>query len=368
MVKTPMNQQQQPVQTQQFVTPPQPNTRHVSYKTEFRCSPTTGRQWQVQVPVDDPPAPTVQAAQLSYEWRIHPHTGVSYQVQVPIQPPECPIQQPVAPRRLSPGHVHSQPYQSLPHGYQQCQGPSPNISHDKSQQMQQSLVQTNDQSGNTTLSRQERVAGIVSLLDGGVTKKQPKILEHAKKCPTKWSKQATMSTMNLPLYAWGVIEELEAAMSGRSQALQEGVMLGKLRHLKNTLEVCCLNSNYNDFTGFGWTLAKDYASKVNDEIEQGRATWQDMPMEVKTAPLLSANMENPRPIQSAKYEPKGPKNAEQKDTCTTYNKCTTVGKCEYEVSNPDKTCLKKHECSWCKTNKKQSWKHQAWRCKNKESS
>ena len=218
------------------------------------------------------------------------------------------------------------------------------------------------------MSKQERVAGIVSLLEGGGgVKKQPKVLELAKKCPTKWSKQATMANINLPLYAWGVVEELEAAMSGRAPALQEGVTLGKLRHLKNTLEVCCLNSTSTDFTGFGWTLAKDYAIKVNDEIEMGRATWQDMPLEVKTSTLMSANMENPRP--PPKFDPRGPtKVGDKKDLCTTYNKCITEGKCDYEVANPDRTCLRKHECSWCRAHKKQGWKHQALRCKAKEAS
>ena len=75
--------------------------------------------------------------------------------------------------------------------------------------------------------------------------------------------------------------------------LQSAVVLGKLRHLKNTLEVCCQNSTAQEFTGYGWTLAKDYATKLNDEIEQGRATWQDMTLEVKTSTLMSANMENP---------------------------------------------------------------------------
>jgi hypothetical protein len=145
--------------------------------------------------------------------------------------------------------------------------------------------------------------------------------------------------------------------------MQSSVVLGKLRHLKNTLEVCCQNSTSQEFNGYGWTLAKDYATKLNDEIEQGRATWQDMTLEVKTSTLMSANMENPRP--PPKYEPKKPRSEDKKDVCPTYNKCTTENKCDYEVANPDKTCLRKHECSWCRAHKNQSWRHQAGKCRNK---
>ena len=34
----------------------------------------------------------------------------------------------------------------------------------------------------------------------------------------------------------------------------EDVMLGKLRHLMNTMEVCCLNPNPTNLTAYGWVL------------------------------------------------------------------------------------------------------------------
>ena len=356
-----------PNQQQQLMVPQQAasslTTTPVTYKTEFRCCPTTGQQWQVQVPVDTPPAIAAIPAQVRYEWRIHPHTGVSYQVQVPVTSPasyQAPgnSQQLMSPRPAS-GSVQLQQRVRF----------SPESSH-LGQQTQHTLAQSSDlqQISNQTMSRHERVAGIVSLLEGGgSTKKQSKTLEFAKKCPTKWSKQATMTNINLPLYAWGVTSELEASLSGRSEAMQEGMLLGKLRHLKNTLEVCCLNSSATDFTTYGWTLARDYAAKVEDDVEQKLASWQDMPAGVRTATLVCAQMEHPRPIPNfapKKYLEKDKKDI--KELCTTYNKCTTEGKCEYEVQNPDKTCLRKHECTWCRANKKQSWKHQAWKCKNKD--
>ena len=213
------------------------------------------------------------------------------------------------------------------------------------------------------LSRREKVAGIVSLLEGGTTRKQNRVLDLAKKCPAKWSKQVTMSNINLPLFVWGSISELESSLSGRSEAMTEEMMLGRVRHLQNIMEVCCLNSTATDFTGYGWTLARDYASKVDNEIEQKLITWEEMHVGVRTATLLSAQMENPRP--PPKDMKKTTTIGDKKELCTTFNKCKTEGKCEYEVSHPDKTCQRKHECSYCRDKKGQSWKHQAWNCRSK---
>ena len=127
--------------------------------------------------------------------------------------------------------------------------------------------------------------------------------------------------------------------------------------------MCCLNSAATDFTGYGWALARDYAVKVENEVEQKLVSWDEMSVGVRTATVLAAQMENPRKVEPPKKPLTG---KTPKDICTTFNKCTTAGKCDYEVQNPDKSCQRKHECSWCKMNKGQSWNHQAWKCKNKE--
>ena len=144
--------------------------------------------------------------------------------------------------------------------------------------------------------------------------------------------------------------------------MPDDVMLGKMRHIMNTMEVCCLNSNSTDFTAYGWVLARDYATKVDDAVDQKRETWQDIHTKVDTAILLSAQMENPRPAPKTQ----GTKvMTNEKSPCTTYNTCRTEGKCGYEENNPDKKCNRKHECSYCMKHKRQSLKHQAVRCKAK---
>ena len=320
------------------------------YRTEFRCSPTTGRQWQVQVPIQQspPPQPVIKN---KYEWRTNPLTGQMYQVQVPSQ---AVVNTPVGgqhQRGVSQVlHPHVQAVQDQPQHHQ-------SHLHDTLQQ------QAGDQS---SLSQQvnDRVAGIVSLMGGGSSgKKQSRIIDNAKKCPARWAKSATTSNINLPLFAWGAISELEASMSGRTEQMQEGELVGKLRHIKAVMEVCCLNTSASEFSAYGWSLAKDYSTKVEEEVEQKLTSWMDMPAGVKTATLVAAQMDCPRP-PPAKSVPPPP--LTDKTICLSYNRCTTDGKCQYEVENPTKTCQRKHECSWCRVNLKRSNKHQARLCKNKE--
>ena len=92
--------------------------------------------------------------------------------------------------------------------------------------------------------------------------------------------------------------------------------------------------------------------------------WQEMQAGVRTATLVSSQMEHPRPPPPLK-EPKKVGVGEKKELCTTYNKCKVEGKCDYEVAHPGKTCQRKHECSYCREKQKQSWRHQAWKCQNK---
>ena len=347
---TPVNMhQQQP-------TPP-PRQIPATFRTEYRCCPKTGRQWTVQVPTSPPVETMPPPPKPTLEWRIHPQTGVAYQVEIPHQNPPFYQQLPTQ------SHLQSQSY-AAPHQVYRQQHiiAEPQVLHNESHQpviTQHSETQFN----NSSLSKQDKVAGIVSLIEGGVTNRHPQVLDYAKKCPTKWAKQANMTNINLPLFAWGAVSELESSISGRSGALSESTVLGKLRHLKNILEVCCLNSAATDFTGYGWALARDYAVKVENEVEQKLVSWDEMSVGVRTATVLAAQMENPRKVEPPKKPLAG---KTLKDICTTFNKCTTAGKCDYEVQNPDKSCQRKHECSWCKMNKGQSWNHQAWKCKNKE--
>ena len=311
-----------------------------AYRIEYRCSPTTGRVWQECVPLN-PHSPQRQTYHL--EWRVHPISGETYQVEVPTTQSSCPQEARYVGREslyttpTSPGHFLNT--QQAPHS-----------------QVNRSMDQSSGQNRNG-------VAGIYRL-DKSSSKRQSRVVDLAKSCPVKWAKTTNSSSINLPLYIWGAIAELESSLSGRSNPMPDGELLGKMRHLKNIVEVCCLNSTSTDFSSYGWAIAKDYASKVEDEVAQNVVDWCEMHHGVRTSSLVSAQMDCPR--QSFNKSSKTKETEKEKIICTTYNKCTTKGKCDYEVAHPDKSCQRKHECGWCRSNLNQGYKHQTWDCNKKK--
>ena len=425
--------QQQP---SQGCAPPtnHPAVSTVQYKTEYRCSPTTGRLYTVQVATESPVQPL-------REWRCHPVTGERYQVllspphpqgltshQLPPQANQEPVpfhsygvpqvqdghilshrgcdqaqhhvllqgslhqqgghtpvqvnhglvsgRPPVVAGQVpatqqQPGHPQY-PHQYVLHGDQSHVAPHLLVQGDQNQgllpptphHIAADQCEVPDQ---PQQDLQKKIRGINKLMEGGVTKMPAKTLDFAKLCPAKWAKKTNSESINLPLYVYGSVTELESSLSGRSSTLSAGDFLAKLRHIKNYLEVCCLNSEPSDFKSYGWTIAKDYAMKVEVGVEQNLRSWESMSGGVQTDHLLLAQMDFPRPVQPPKKrEPDTKGGTTAKERCKTYNTCRTEDKCEYEVTHPDRKCILKHECSWCKQNLKQSYRHQEWACKKKQ--
>ena len=322
---------------------------------------TSGRSFPVDGQTGVPGRSHRQASvqpQSRYEYRYDQYTGTRYQVEVPVTPQQ-------QDRRVlpstAPGHLYPHP-QHL----QQQLGPPVRLPW---QSPVPRHVQVEADPDKTMAQRiQDSVKGIVSIVENGGTTKSLKLVDFAKRCPAKWSKNAKLDSMNLSLYGYAAMAEIEASLSGKTETYPEGELLARLRHVKNVFEVCCLNSSEKDFTAYGWTLARDYSSKVMNKVAQGETSWQSMPVGVQTADLLLAQCDYPRPLQKGpvkeKENPNDPK--KEKFLCTTWNSCTTEGKCEYEVANPGRECNRKHECSWCRRNLRQGFKHQKVLCKKRD--
>ena len=225
--------------------------------------------------------------------------------------------------------------------------------------LQQSFT---DQAGQ---SHQDRIQGMTILNDQRATKKL-NFGEFLKRCPTKWARETNTRNMNLSIFGYASLAELEYSMMNSPDQVSQGELLAKINHLKSVFEVCCLNSKDSDFKSYGWVLARDYAAKVSNKVEQGYTTWERLPSGVQTAELVSAQCDYPRNTQKSDVKDKEREpDTRKKKLCTTYNTCTTEYKCDYEVTNPDKECQRLHECSWCRKNLKQGFKHQESRCKKK---
>ena len=343
------------------------------YKLEYRCSPTTGRTFQVLIPVQDSPLRAVTARDpVRYEWRCDPITGQTYQVPVSQSAPQV---KPKPATTLHGGQGSAAPQEVVPHhqavGLQNLvptniQSVLPSQQSATADQFQHSVLVQSQQLAAAVSPQQQQVhlRGISPLVgEGGAIKKTARVIDFARRCPVKWSKLAKPDTINLPLYSYGAVTELEAALSGRGEPLSTEVLLAKICHLKNIFEVCCLNSTPTDFCSYGWQIARDYAIKVEDEVEQKFVHWHDMAPGIRTQTLLLSQMEYPRaPMKKKQEDTLVPK----KDRCSTFNTCMTEMKCDYEVSNPGRTCQRKHECSWCRKNLQQGYKHQEWKCQKKQ--
>jgi hypothetical protein len=144
---------------------------------------------------------------------------------------------------------------------------------------------------------EEKVKGIVNIVEQGGATKKSKLIDYAKQCSAKWVTQATATNMNLPLYAFAAISEIEAGLTGRSETLSQGELIAKLGHVKSVFEVCCINSQKSHFTGYGWTLARDYAKKVDSKVDQKGLQWQAVSSSVQTDMLMMAQCDYPRPVK-----------------------------------------------------------------------
>ena len=248
-----------------------------------------------------------------------------------------------SPHQLSQQLAHQpahQPLPGLPSTQQRANTGASNDQYAAQAQVQQQQNRTVAQSdGSLTDQLREKMKGIVSLVEGDGARKPAKLLDYVKKCPAKWCKNVKNSSMNLPVYVYGVIAELNAALTGRSDPISGPVLLAKLQHLQNVVEICCINSAEAEYCNYGWVLARDYALKVNDKVDQGLSSWDTACSGIQTDVLVSAQMEFPRPAKEKDPVKKlGSKDSGTGLYCGTYNRCSTEGKCDYEVSNPGKTC------------------------------
>ena len=231
------------------------------YRKEFRCSPTSGRTFEVLVPVEkDAPMPQDS---FKFEWRCSPTSGRTWQVRVPTTPKEIPSQYPIYSWEWRVDPITGERFQIKVqlrkdtsfrsfvdrYGREFCQSGQHANSGSNVTRCDQSLSresymedsvgrvvgahQINKEEDYAASSHPPEISGINRMSVG--YKKHSRLVEFAKMCPAKWAKQTTNASINLPLYTWGAVAELEAALSGRTKGLSEGELLGKLRHLKHIL-------------------------------------------------------------------------------------------------------------------------------------
>ena len=104
--------------------------------------------------------------------------------------------------------------------------------------------------------------------------------------------------------------------------------LSCLRHLKNVFEVACLSSNLSSFTDPAWQVAREYDTRVINDIESGGKSWANLSNGLETDAIYCANQVVELKNKSKKKDPKegqgqslkdNKKTKDPKKPCTTYN-------------------------------------------------
>ena len=79
--------------------------------------------------------------------------------------------------------------------------------------------------------------------------------------------------MNLALFSYGSIEHLLSLSNGTLPPVSKEEYNSRLQHILNVLEIACLGSGIRDFDTHSWRIAREYDSKILQDISMGFKTW-----------------------------------------------------------------------------------------------
>ena len=195
--------------------------------------------------------------------------------------------------------------------------------------------------------------------------KQLSISDWAKLCPVKYSSSCTDKNINLPMWVWGKLAEIRAALAGNITHLVKGELEARLRHMQCVLEVCNQNSSPTEYTPYGWCLARNYDARVQAMMDTKVSDWVSFNSCFNMGPHPSFFLSAMNEVEKVKKKDDTKKEDPKKKRtvkCETFNACKTKKRCEYEVTNPSTRCKKLHECSYCWKNRQESNFHQWWDC------
>ena len=229
-----------------------------------------------------------------------------------------------------------------------------------------------------TTQRNERMAAFVVPNEEKQGKSSiPDIVQYARSCPIAWTSKVTSDKLNMGLWCWSYMAELLAYRTGQTPSLLPGELESRMQHFLNVLEIALQPSNPAEFDGHSWRVARLYAEKVQQKIDRGE-TWTNFELRygADSQPHeLMAAKEEVKPVKKPR-EPREPQKEDSKGktkddskwakrSCTTWNTSSVEGKCDWEVQNDDRSCDRRHECSWCKEKGKKSLHHQRSFCRQR---
>jgi len=154
--------------------------------------------------------------------------------------------------------------------------------------------------------------------------------------------------VNQNLWAFGYMKHLLATKTGTLPQLSPEEEVARLRHFLDVLETAALHSTATDFQCQGWTIARDYNTRVMADLDQGEVTWPT----IATAACVIRNYN--QAVHCCQVRPPPPREGGgTQPICKSYNTTAAATidghSCWFEASNHGRTCKYRHICSRCAT-------------------
>jgi hypothetical protein len=304
----------------------------------------TGRSYKRLVMRQDP------AIELIRQWVVDPNTGKKVQMLVPRVPS--------LPKARSGQHYVGQRGRSVQSPGRTAGDQNTGFVTPQSQLVQMKTPQSSSFPPHFTAPPADDKQG-----------KIPGIVNYARICPINWTNKVTSDKLNMGLWCWAFIAELLATRTGQAPTLPHGELEARLRHYLNVLEIALQPGSSAEFDNHAWRVARLYAEKVQQKVDRGE-TWLGFEVrygsDSQPHELMAAEKElAPKIIKKSKEEEKVKPKDDKRRSCATWNTSSVDGKCEYEVQNEGRSCIRRHECSWCKEKGKKSLGHQRSFCRQR---
>ena len=149
------------------------------------------------------------------------------------------------------------------------------------------------------------------------------------------------------LWCYGFVKHLLATKTGTLPQLPPEEEVARLRHFLDVLETAALHSTATDFQCQGWTIARDYNTRVMADLDQGEVTWPT----IATAASVTRNYNQAVHCCQVRPPPRREVGASQ-PICASYNTTAATNEgfnCRFESLNPGRTCRYRHVCTRCAT-------------------
>ena len=209
-----------------------------------------------------------------------------------------------------------------------------------------------------------RNVSIDSLLSCTIKNPQYRPSDFAKIGNFPYSNQIKPNNINLALFTYGSLKHLLYLNDGTLKPVSQGEFNSRIQHLINVFEIVGLGSGLADFDHYIWKVAREYDSKILQNIEHGLKNWETLDKTIDPTAWTMAKEIVPKAKVPSQSQPgknsNNSNNGQQQKMCTTWNSFRQEG-CHYESNNPGQSCVFLHFCSHCKS-KGFNRKHKLWQC------